>query len=301
MINYSHYLKKNRHTIFLFHGVIPKNNSLLRNYTKKHLELKTFKKIIKDLDQNGNCISIDELSEHIIKKKKFPDYSFTITFDDGFENNLIIAAPILLNLNMPFTIYVTSDFAEKNVMSWTDKIEYAFEHTKEKTIILPWSKKEITIINVDQKVGIINEIRDKVKKSKTIDPSKFSDYILEKLKIKKIYKDKFLDQKINSKQICDFSKNKLICFGAHTKTHKVLSYLKLKELEKEIKISIDFLKKNCGLEVKYFSYPEGFEGSYNKKVIEVLKKFGIVSSPTAIHGTNTINTSLFDLKRIIVT
>ena len=71
MIDYSHYLTKNKHTIFLFHGVIPKNKSLLRNYTKKHLELKTFKKIIKDLDQNGNCISIDELSEHIIKKKKF--------------------------------------------------------------------------------------------------------------------------------------------------------------------------------------------------------------------------------------
>ncbi len=301
MINYSNYLKKNSHTIFLFHGVIPKNNFLLRNYTNKHLELKTFKKIIKDLDQNGNCISIDELSAHIIKKEKFPDYSFSITFDDGFENNLSIAAPILLNLKMPFTIYVTSDFSEKNEMSWTDKIEYAFEHTKEKRLILPWSKKEVCIINIDQKIQIIDEIRDKVKKSKKIDPTKFSNYILEKLKIKNIHKDKFLDQKINSKQIRIFSKDKLICFGAHTKTHKVLSHLKLKELEKEIKTSIDFLKKKCGLEVKNFSYPEGFKGSYNKKVIEVLKKFGIVSSPTAIKGTNTINTSLFNLKRIMVT
>lgn len=40
--------------------------------------------------------------------------SVSVTFDDGYANNLDIAAPILEQLNIPFTVYVTSDNIESN-------------------------------------------------------------------------------------------------------------------------------------------------------------------------------------------
>jgi peptidoglycan/xylan/chitin deacetylase (PgdA/CDA1 family) len=33
-----------------------------------------------------------------------------ITFDDGYRNNLTVAAPLLVDANLPFTVFVTSDF-----------------------------------------------------------------------------------------------------------------------------------------------------------------------------------------------
>ena len=38
-------LKDNEISIFLFHGVYKKNNFLIRNYTKKHLEENIFEKV----------------------------------------------------------------------------------------------------------------------------------------------------------------------------------------------------------------------------------------------------------------
>ncbi len=38
----------------------------------------------------------------------------SVTFDDGYANNLDIAAPILEQLNIPFTVYVTSDNIKSN-------------------------------------------------------------------------------------------------------------------------------------------------------------------------------------------
>ena len=86
---------------------------------------------------------MNEVTNIIQNKKVFPEFSYSITFDDGFENNLSLAAPILLESNIPFIIYVTTSFMEKQEMSWIDKIEYAVESTIYKKIKLPWDKKSI--------------------------------------------------------------------------------------------------------------------------------------------------------------
>jgi len=36
-----------------------------------------------------------------------------ITFDDGYEDNLTVAAPILIERGLPFTVFVTSDFVKE--------------------------------------------------------------------------------------------------------------------------------------------------------------------------------------------
>ena len=76
-------------------------------------------------------------------KKDLPKNSFAITFDDGFENNYKIAAPILKKYNLKSTFYFSTELVENNSMSWIDKIEYAFEKSNQKLILLPWRKKPL--------------------------------------------------------------------------------------------------------------------------------------------------------------
>ena len=130
MKDYSKYLKKKSSVIFLFHGVIDKNPFKIRNYTKKHLLKKEFIKVLDDLSKKGNCISLDQVRYNIVNKKNFKDYSYSITFDDGFYNNYKIAAPILKKKELYATFYLTTSFIEKNETSWIDKIEHMIEKVK---------------------------------------------------------------------------------------------------------------------------------------------------------------------------
>ena len=88
MKNYSKYLKKKSNVIFLFHGIIDENPFKIRNYTKKHLLKKEFIKVLADLNKKGNCMSLDQVYKNIENKIDFKDYSYSITFDDGFYNNI---------------------------------------------------------------------------------------------------------------------------------------------------------------------------------------------------------------------
>ena len=63
-------------------------------------------------------------SLNIIPLSPPQDYSalsLSITFDDGFANNLYLAAPILIELGIPFTVFVTTDHLKQSGPLYLDK------------------------------------------------------------------------------------------------------------------------------------------------------------------------------------
>jgi len=250
--------------------------------------------------EKGIPISMDQILENSYKKELLPDKAFCITFDDGFSNNLHVAADILDSLNVPATFYITTKFVECNIMSWIDRIEYAVEETS-KEIICLGKIGTFDLKTNKRKIIFLDRIRNIVKQSPDIDQDLIADKIQNILINKKINKNK--DQiydKLTISQIQSLANNNLFTIGGHTHSHPILSYLKEDEMNFEIKNCLKILQDNCKIKTHHFSYPEGLEHCFNDKVISTLKKYGVKICPTAIHGLNEIDTDLFLLNRISV-
>ena len=78
-------MKINEFKILLFHGVIKKKESKIRNYNNKHILEKKFYKNLKELKKKHVFLSIDEICFYIKNRINFPKNSLSISFDDGFE------------------------------------------------------------------------------------------------------------------------------------------------------------------------------------------------------------------------
>ena len=166
--NYINKLSNETYSIYLFHGVVSENKAKVRNYNNKHILSAEFESLLIELKRIGNPISLDSLIHYHQGAKKLPPNSFSITFDDGFENNFSLAVPILEKLKIPATFYVSTNLIEKNLMSWIDQIEYCFELKDTISLKLPWDKSVKILDNPKKKIDYLSIIREKVKSNQQL-------------------------------------------------------------------------------------------------------------------------------------
>ena len=99
-------------TVFMYHsiGISNKNwiwNHLTCNYKRFKLQL-NFLKIA-----GFNTVTLDVLFNYIFNNKSIPPKSFVITIDDGYVDNWVFVYPILKELKMKATVFISPEFVDK--------------------------------------------------------------------------------------------------------------------------------------------------------------------------------------------
>ncbi len=301
MNEYVSRLSKEGLSIFLFHGVIERDDYKVRNYIRKHLERDYFVRLMEELKSNGTAVSMDDVVAHNVSGRAYPPNAFAITFDDGFENNYSVVAPIMKELNIPTTFYVATQFVEKNSMPWTDRAEYCLEKAARGTVRLPWEDEDRKFGEGAEAIEIMKAVRTKIKNDASINPDEFVSNLYSQCGIDEIFESSDpLDQKLSFDQVRELVEDDLFIVGGHSHQHKILTFMTQEEMEDDIDTGLRLMKERSNHVPIHYSYPEGVGHCYSDAVADVLKARGIVCCPTAEDGVNTPATDLFHLKRTAV-
>lgn len=287
--------------VFLFHGVIEKQKHYIRNYTGKHLTRELFEVSIARLVEKGNAISMNQILDLCNKKKSFPPYSFAVTFDDGFENNLTVAGPILSCYGVPAMVYLATGFVEENRMSWIDQIERAVEDTEKPEASITGLGGQASLKTRSEKIKFLELVRKSAKNDPTCDPENLARLICAELgDARPSVSEDPIDKKMNWKQVKKARAEGIFEFGGHSHRHAILSFLSEEQLANELDTSLGLLKSKAGIGSKHYSYPEGLAHCFNDRVIAELKHRGVQCCPTALQGINMPGTDPFHLFRVQV-
>ncbi len=104
-------------TIFMLQRVCPQPNKL---FPDKYLKISPefLDRFITDLKSKGyEFISLDEVYK-ILKSGKRVWKKVAFTLDDGYLDNYIYAYPIFKKHKVPFTIYITTSFPQREAVLW---------------------------------------------------------------------------------------------------------------------------------------------------------------------------------------
>jgi peptidoglycan/xylan/chitin deacetylase (PgdA/CDA1 family) len=201
--------------------------------------------------------------------------------DDGYSDNYYSAYPIFKKHNIPFTIYITTDFPDRKAILWwymledlilnSNIIEFNFLN---KTLHFNCSsseKKEQVFLEIRSLI-LENEINKKMLLSLI-----FGDF-------EKKNQDLLDQNALSWAHIIELSRDKLVTIGAHTISHKPLSKLNEIEAFSEIIESKERLENKIAKTVNHFAYPYGGTDTCGEREFLLVKRAGFKTATTIRQG-----------------
>jgi len=253
-----------------------------------------FIKKIKYLKKHYTFISLEDAVE-LLKHKKRLANRIVLTFDDGYRSVYERAFPILKKYNVPAVVFLTVDFLENKRISWFDKLILLISRTEEQEFKTDKiSAKKFRLGTKKEKKRTFLEIN---KYLKTI-PDDEKDAILNELEQRLGGKTCRSQNKenlmLNWEQIDKMRASGLISFGAHTRTHPILSNISLDRAEREILTSKRIIENRLNVPVKFFAYPGG---CLNPAIKKIVRASGYLAALTTRSGGNNHDLDFFALNR----
>lgn len=196
-------------------------------------------------------ISLDELLASI-KKRASVKKTLILTFDDGYLDNLLEAAPVLVSGDVPFTVYVSTGFIESEVVPWWYELEMILNSCRE---LRSPDGFMVSAKNLAEKEAAFLSIRKRIIASGN-EVEEFKDWFDLNLngETRLIETNRLF---MNWEEVVRLANLPNATIGAHTHTHPVLSQLSNDDAFEEIQRSKDILENRLARPVYHFAYPFG--------------------------------------------
>jgi peptidoglycan/xylan/chitin deacetylase (PgdA/CDA1 family) len=224
--------------ILCYHGISPEYFQQQMEYLKEHYEVARLQ---------------DALREPARKQ-------VAITLDDGYRDHYRYAYPVLKKLGMKATIFLTYEFADKNLFAWWDRLESRKNRTRLRRL------KQLSQDALEREVERLTLLKLTHKKDHRFDFMDWND-IRESLDVFEI--------------------------GSHGLTHRILTRLSLTEAAHEIASSKKKLEEMIARPVVSFAYPDG---ECDEASVGLVKKAGYRCAVTMERGDSQ-NSDYFRLRR----
>lgn len=112
-------------TILMYHSVADDSSGCWID-PRNHLHPLTFRRQMTFLARRRCVLSLSELVDRLKERRAIPPSSVVITFDDGYLDNLSIAAPILDDLGLLATLFLPTGVIDRAENQWVDRLYAMF-------------------------------------------------------------------------------------------------------------------------------------------------------------------------------
>jgi peptidoglycan/xylan/chitin deacetylase (PgdA/CDA1 family) len=205
--------------------------------------LRTIKRIYK-------FIPVEDIESYFYDKRE-QNNCCHICFDDGDRTFYENALPVLKEMNIPATLFVSPKVINSETNYWFQELNH-LRNLIDNVLI----KETICEISGCDYLRIKNyDLPSIVKCMKLKDILQVINAVKERCNITKTERCN-----ITKKELYELSDSSIITIGAHTINHPILSNETDDNAEKEIRESVEELSTLLGRDIKYFAYPNGKAG-----------------------------------------
>ena len=220
-------------------------------------------------------LSIDEIVERIIKGKSVKKTA-SITFDDGYQSVLENALPILNNLSLPATIFITGKVLEKSYF-WRDLIRYLIITEQVEDFLAYAREKDPPLYSLSLATFYRHSKWPSIIESKTMEK-----YIVNFLgdSLDRIIPENLYVSKTTLNQV----ESNVLNIGNHSYSHYLMTSMNEQQQTKDITQGEKALKNIHLPKSRVFAIPFGGVHTYNSLTLKIVQKMNYAATLTTHHN-----------------
>lgn len=208
-----------------------------------------------------------------------PPSALAITFDDGYADNLAVAAPILHRLRVPATVFIATGYLDRGWM-FNDGVIEAIRATKlDRLDLSPLGLGVHSLASVSDRCAAINRIIGTIKYHPGAERAERAQGVLRAAGV--AAPAPLMLRRDSVRSLLDFG----LDVGAHTVTHPILTTTSAADAWHEIHESKADLEQLTGRPVELFAYPNGTPGTdYSSEHVRMVRELGFIAAVTTAPG-----------------
>ncbi len=226
-------------------------------------------------------VSLDEMHRRLVSGD-FSQPFVCFTLDDGYRDNAEYAYPVFRKHDVPFTIYVTTDFADGRGELWWLALEEAIKRVTRLRLTIPGLPADLPCATEAEKWRAYRQIYWPLR---AMAPRKQRAVVREIAEMAGVDMTALCRQEAMTwTEIKELARDPLVTIGAHTRAHFALAKLDEAEAKAEMQESLDRLAKELGRRPDHFAYPYGDADSAGPREFALAKEMGIKTAVTTRKG-----------------
>ena len=284
--------------ILTLHHVLPARSDAFQPNRALEITPEFLESVVEALrEQDLEFISLDEVPDRLRMpgSRRFA----CVTFDDGYRDVLEWAFPVLKRHGVPFTIFVTSDFADGRGHLWWRTIEHAISHNEHVAIEIDGAARSFACQTTAEKYAAFRALGAEL--------SALRSELKLRGAMNKLADRAGFDAQAHCAESClgwtelaELAADPLVTIGAHTVTHAKLRTLGPVAARWEIEAGAGCIEAALGVRPAHFAYPFGDASAAGSREFALASDLGFTTAVTTRPGvlSDQMGNGLMCLPRI---
>lgn len=274
-------------SIFIFHRVLQEADPLL----SFEPSAEEFDWIVRFISRTFTVLPLGEAARRL-KAGTLPPAAATITFDDGYADNLLVAWPILKRYAVPATFFIATSFLEGGRM-WNDDVIEAFRLSRKDELDLSEFDLGIhRLTDTSSRVKGYEAVLGKLKYFEHRRRCEIAGEIANRCEVPKVAELMMTHRQLG------LLHDEGAEIGGHTRTHPILERLDDTAAMKEIESGKQELEAIIGKAVRVFAYPNGVPGrDYSARHADMARQAGFEAAVSTHQACAKSASDIFQLPR----
>jgi peptidoglycan/xylan/chitin deacetylase (PgdA/CDA1 family) len=276
-----------RLTVFIFHRVLDAPDPLRPSEPDRA----RFEQIVRFIARRFRVLPLADAAA-ALSLGRVPAAAACITFDDGYADNLLLAAPILLRYGVTATVFVSTAFSDGSRM-WNDSVIEAVRALP--VGMVDWREFGLGVAHLrddESRRALIAKALPRLKYLPLSERAAVSAEMAQRAGVLTMRTPMLTPAQLKAWRALGFD------VGGHTIRHPILARLTSAEAAAEIGGGREQLTEWLGEAPRAFAYPNGVPGrDYGARDVALVRSAGYACAVTTAAGVGRVSTNVYELPR----